>query len=87
LESQANIQEAHMSRFTIQQRLETLESEVAQLRDELHAARDQPAKDWRRAVEKYAGDPDLQIVFAEAMKLREADRKRARKRTTGRGSR
>jgi hypothetical protein len=35
-------------------------------------------KKWQRAVEKHAGDPDLQAVFSTAMKLREADRKRAR---------
>jgi hypothetical protein len=28
-------------------------------------------------VEKYTGDEDLQSVFTEAMKLRDADRKRA----------
>ena len=35
-------------------------------------------KTWQRAVEKYSGDADLQAVFSTAMKLREADRKRAK---------
>jgi hypothetical protein len=34
-------------------------------------------KDWRRTVGRF---PELQKVFAEAMKLREADRKKARQR-------
>jgi hypothetical protein len=34
-------------------------------------------KDWRRTVGRF---PKLQVVFAEAMKLREADRKKARRR-------
>ena len=34
-------------------------------------------KDWRRTVGRFSG---LQEVFAEAMKLREADRKKARHR-------
>jgi hypothetical protein len=43
--------------------------------------RDKPSsKNWRRAVEKYAGDADLLAVFAEAKKLRDAERKKVRKR-------
>jgi len=33
-------------------------------------------KDWRRTVGRF---PELQEVFAEAMKLRDADRKKARR--------
>ena len=33
-------------------------------------------KDWRRTVGRF---PKLQVVFAEAMKLRDADRKKARR--------
>jgi hypothetical protein len=35
-------------------------------------------KDWRRTVGKF---PEMQEIFAEAMKLREADRKKARNKT------
>ncbi len=45
---------------------------------EVHSSREQGAKNWRRAVEKFADDEDLQSILQEAMKLREADRKRAR---------
>ena len=34
-------------------------------------------KDWRRTVGRF---PELQEVFAEAMRLREADRKKAHQR-------
>ena len=68
-----------MSRPNLGKRVAALESRVTQLQEEVRLARPPKQKDWRRAVEKYAGDADLQSVFAEAMKLREADRKRTRK--------
>jgi hypothetical protein len=68
-----------MSRADIAKRVAVLESQVTELQDQVRSARPRKPKDWRRAVEKYAGDADLQTVFAEAMKLREADRRRARK--------
>jgi hypothetical protein len=66
-----------MSRQDLGKRLAALESRVTELQEEVRSARSGRQKDWRRAVEKYAGDEDLQSVFAEAMKLRDADRKRA----------
>ena len=68
-----------MSRQDLGKRMAALELRVAELQEEVRSARPAKQKDWRRAVEKYAGDEDLQGVFAEAMKLRDADRKRARK--------
>jgi len=68
-----------MSRLDVGKRLAALEARVTELQEEVRSARPSEQKDWRRAVEKYAGDADLQSVFAEAMKLREADRKRRRK--------
>lgn len=65
----------------LKDRVDRLETQVLELQSLLHRER---GKDWRRAVDKYAGDRDLQAVFAEAIRLREADRKRAR---TRRGSR
>jgi uncharacterized protein HemX len=60
-------------------RVATLKSQVTELQEQVRSDRAQRRKDWRRAAEKFAGDADLQSVFADAMKLREADRKRARK--------
>jgi hypothetical protein len=59
-------------------RVAQLEAQVKELRLEVHSSRQQGAKDWRRAVEKFADDEDVQSILQEAMKLREADRKRAR---------
>ena len=61
---------------SLEKRVESLEAQVAELR----ATRTGNSKDWRRSLARYAGDADLQSIFAEAMKLREADRKRAKKR-------
>ena len=72
-----------MIRPNLEKRVASLEAQLADLR----AARGNQPKDWRRAVAKYAGDADLQSVFAAAIKLREADRKRAKKRTPRRKSR
>ncbi len=66
-----------MSSTTVETRLANLEAQVSRLQDELRELRARKDKDWRRAVAEYAGDEDLQSVLAEAMKLREADRKRA----------
>jgi hypothetical protein len=71
-----------MIRPNLEKRVETLEAQIAELR----AERLGDLKDWRSAVAKYAGDPDLQCIFSEAMKLREADRKRGAKRSKRRKS-
>ena len=39
-----------------------------------------PAKDWRRTVGRFTDNPGMKELFAEAMKLREADRRKARRR-------
>ncbi|NUQ65896.1 MAG: hypothetical protein HUU20_25825 [Pirellulales bacterium] len=57
-------------------RVTRLEAEFIELRAEVHSSRKSSGMDWRRAVEQYAGDEDLLNVFRDAMKLREADRKR-----------
>jgi hypothetical protein len=64
---------------TLKNRVESLELHVKRLQQQLDAAMGGRQKNWRAAVEKYTGDKDLQSVFAEAMKLREADRKRGRR--------
>ena len=65
-----------MSSVALETRLESLEAQVAQMQDEIRELRTRKDKDWRHAIEKYAGDEDLQAIFAEAMKLREVDRQR-----------
>lgn len=68
----------------LKQRVELLESQVADLQSAMSLT---VSKDWRRAVEKYTGDPDLLAVFAEAKKLREAERKEVRKTSSRRAKR
>lgn len=71
-----------MSVKELEQRIEVLEAQVRELQSERIATGGR-VKDWRAAVEKYAGDEDLLAVFAAAAKLREQDRERARKRYAG----
>lgn len=69
-----------MPRRTLEQRLATLESQFREMKDELSGSRVAQPAGWRHAIEKYADDADLQSVFSEALKLREADRKKGRAR-------
>ena len=68
----------------LKRRVEQLEEQVAKIQSTLVANGTARKKDWRRAVEKYAGDADLLAVFAEAKKLRNAERKEARQDRTRR---
>lgn len=52
---------------------------MKQLQDERAAAQNGQRHDWEATVEKYQGDEDILAVLAEAMKLRERERKAARK--------
>ena len=51
-----------------------LEQELSQLK--AHRGRD---KDWRRTVGMFTDNPGMKELFADAMKLREADRRKARR--------
>jgi hypothetical protein len=62
---------------SLERRVATLEKEVAELKSQRGTARD---KDWRRTVGVFTDNPGMQELLAEAMKLREADRRKARRR-------
>ncbi len=64
-----------MSNADLQKRLILLEQQVSELRDE--RTKSSAKADWRRSVGMF---DDMQELFAEGMKLREADRKKARRR-------
>ena len=66
-----------MSRPTIEQRVAHLESSLAELQAQLQAA-ERPVKDWRRTIGAFTDDKGMQEILKEAMRLREADRKKAR---------
>ncbi len=66
-----------MIRPNLEKRVESLEAQVAELR----AARANAPKDWRRTIGVFTDDPGMQEILKEAMRLRESDRKKARKTT------
>ena len=62
-----------MSQPTLEERVATLEGQVARLKKSLPAE-----KDWRRAVGMFANDPIMKEIDEETLKIREADRRRTR---------
>ncbi len=66
-----------MAKQSIEERVAALEREVAALK--AAAVNGARPKDWRRTIGLFTDDPGMQRVFEEAMKLREADRARARR--------
>jgi hypothetical protein len=69
-----------MVHSVLESRLERLESQVQELRSELQAVKG-VGKDWRRTIGIFTDDAGMKSVFQAALKLREADRKKARSRT------
>ena len=66
-----------MPPLSIEERVAALEQKVESLSSD-----DAPAgkrkKDWRRTIGMFTNDPGMQELFADAMKLREADRRKAK---------
>jgi hypothetical protein len=62
---------------TLEQRVAVLERELSELKAQRGNGH---VKDWRRTVGMFTDNPGMKELFAEAMKLREADRKKARRR-------
>ena len=67
-----------MARQTIEQRIAALEKEVAQLSNKLRSNREPGRDDWKATVGMFANDPIMKEIDEEALKIREADRRRAR---------
>ena len=66
-----------MPPLSLEERVAILEKELAELKPRRGNGR---AKDWRRTVGIFTDNPGMKELFAEAMKLREADRSKARRR-------
>lgn len=66
-----------MKTLTIEQRVAVLEQELAELKVRRGNGH---VKDWRRTVGMFTDNPGMKELFAEAIKLREADRRKARRR-------
>jgi predicted nucleic acid-binding Zn-ribbon protein len=67
-----------MPGLTLERRVKALESQVARLQDELKNVQGERTKDWRRTVGAFTDDEGLKEILAEAMRLRDLDRKKAR---------
>ena len=67
-----------MSLQSLDKRLAALEREVGELKKAL--VNGKRNKDWRRTVGMFAGDEIMKQIDKETLKLREADRRRARRR-------
>jgi hypothetical protein len=66
-----------MPSLTLERRVKALESQVARLQDELKNVQGERTKDWRRTVGAFTDDEGLKEILAEAMRLRDLDRKKA----------
>ena len=62
---------------TLEQRVAALEHERAELRAHQHPNGTKP---WLLTMGTFAGDEGMKEIFDEALKLREEDRKKARRR-------
>jgi len=69
-----------MSQQTLEERVAALEHQVEQLTKRLLPGEKlPPKKDWRSTVGMFANDPIMKEIQEEGRKIREADRRRARK--------
>ena len=64
---------------TLEQRILTLESQVAELRVELQRLKNCGVKDWRRTIGAFTDNAEMQSMLCEAMRLREMNRKKSRR--------
>jgi hypothetical protein len=64
-----------MPPLSLEDRVTALEHELAHLKSRRVIGRE---KDWRRTIGMFTDNPGMKELFAEALKLREADRKSAR---------
>ena len=60
-----------MSTPSLEQRVATLEREIAEMK--------RAGKNWRRTIGMFTDKPEMLELFESAMKLRDADRAKARK--------
>jgi hypothetical protein len=67
----------HTPAESLEQRVAALEQEVAEFKSRRGKRRE---KDWRRTIGMFTDNPGMKQLFAEAMKLRAADRSKARRR-------
>jgi len=64
----------------LERRVKALEKQVKQLQQGRASAAEPPQFDWEATVARYKNDEDVLAVLAEAMKLREQERRAVRRR-------
>ena len=67
-----------MSRSTLEQRVAVLERQMAQVLG--HAGNGSHPKPWLRSLGMFAGDDLMKEVFEEALRYRQEDRQRTKRR-------
>ncbi|MEX2139474.1 MAG: hypothetical protein WD894_09445 [Pirellulales bacterium] len=67
-----------MSQATLEERVARLEKRLNELVQDNSAAR-RVRKDWRRTVGMFKGDPIMKEIIDEALRMREEERREARK--------
>jgi hypothetical protein len=70
-----------MTNPTLEERVGALEKLVVQLMARVAAAEEK--KDWRSTIGMFANDPIMKEIQEAGQKIREADRRRARKEVAG----
>jgi hypothetical protein len=65
-------EELAMAKATLEQRVAILETQLEQLKATVEAA--DLNQDWRSTVGMFTDDEEMKRLFADAMRLREADR-------------
>jgi hypothetical protein len=65
---------------TIKERIELLESQVANLKEMFIALTSDKKKRWQRTIGAFTDDLGMQQILKDAMKLREEDRKKTKPR-------
>jgi hypothetical protein len=65
-----------MKALSIERRVAVLERELSELKAREGIGH---VKDWRRTVGMFTDNPGMKELFGEALKLREADRRKARR--------
>lgn len=64
---------------TMKERLTTLEKQVSQMMSQMKSSE----RDWRKTIGMFSGDAEMKELFADALKLREADRRKTRRISKG----
>jgi predicted nucleic acid-binding Zn-ribbon protein len=66
----------------LKERVENLELQIVRLQGEIRTAGQRTSRDWRRTIGAFTDDAGMQQILRDAIRLREADRKRIKSKTS-----